>query len=224
MNREHNWAPTAYQGVGVLQCLNCPIQRRWMSGRYQWRPSNNAIDWNDVSAEMPECTRSEVGDGMRSRDEYTGTQKTPDLLRTTESLEAEFKEVSDRIAADPQRFQQIRDELARRRKVSDEQPPMDVVTVDSQKQADSAFQENLVLKVTSMEAEQAQLVVECETAREAARRAEERLALVVKNLGKREPITRDNARVLAIEHKYKRGTALDGIDEWVVDAIIEASK
>lgn len=162
-----------------------------------------------------------VAQALLNRD---SKQMLPLIERATEILEAELKEVSDRIAVDPLRFQQIRDELARRRKAGDEQPPMDVVTIESQKRDETAFQENLVLKITAMEAEQARFVVEAELSRQQRVDAEERLALVVKHLQvKREPLSREAAQALA--DRFKTLDRLERLPhEWVVDAIIEASK
>lgn len=100
----------------------------------------------------------------------------------TETLEAELKELSDRIAADPLRFQEIRKELARRHAAGDDQPTPETAEqrTDKTKQTDAALANNLVLKITMMEAEQAKLVLEAEAAKDAKREAEERLAFVAR--------------------------------------------
>lgn len=152
--------------------------------------------------------------------------KIADATTNTEDLERELRERSDAIDRHRQRFDTIRAELKRRREVKDEQPPMDVVTVESQRQYALDLERNLILKVTAMEAQQAQLVVEVEIAKAAQREAEERLALVTKHLSKREPMTRDAARELAGRHL--RGASPDPDigepDNWVLDAVVEASK
>ncbi len=117
-------------------------------------------------------------DGTWSR--YDGCS---DAERATGSLETELKELSDRIAADPLRFQQVRDELRRRRAAEDEQPTPLTAEQKRAVDAESAanLDKNLILKITAMEAEQARLVIEASMAKMAQRDAEERLELVVKH-------------------------------------------
>lgn len=241
MTTEHHWKQI-YSGSDVERCLNCPMQRRaaspsWTPNSREWqhRLSSDALEW--VNGPGPECDSAErLG---------------------TEQLEAELKELSDRIAADPLRFQQVREELARRHAAGNDQPAQDTLEQRAEKQraAGRDLQNNLVVKITAMEAEQAKLVIEAEIAKAQRDEAERRLALLVKTgtvipaaiadelkdaitdvsmrsmLEKhagperaRTPMTRDDATVLAIEHKYKKGTAVGSVDEWVVDAIVEASK
>jgi hypothetical protein len=155
---------------------------------------------------------------------------------TTETLEEKLKKLSVGIADGPLKFQKTHEErqqhflkvsgeLKRRREVSDEQPtPLTMEqTRDNQQALGVRFHDNLVLKITEMEAEQARLVVEAGTFKAARDEAEARLALVIKHT-KREPLSRDDAQLLALRHKYKKGTAVGSVDDWVIDAIVESSK
>ncbi len=101
---------------------------------------------------------------------------------TTEALEQELKDRSEALSRHQARFAQVRDELKRRRETKDEQPPMQVVTIESQQKADVDLNRTLALKVPEMEDQQAKLVVEAEIAKAAQREAEDRLALVIKHL------------------------------------------
>lgn len=229
MIKEHKWSKI-YDNADVEQCLDCPVQRRSDgAGKWQYRESADDLrPWTTSSGTTaPDCSdagKSWFKKSSRSDDGTWARTGTPDRDRATESLETELKELSDRIATDPMRFQQVADELARRRRVKDEQPPLAVVTIESQRQAEIDIEKSLTLKVIAMESQQAQLVVEAEIAKAAQREAEERLALVVKRIPtKREPMTREAARELADRHKAK-----DDLNrppyEWVIDAIVEASK
>jgi len=151
---------------------------------------------------------------------------TPDIERATESLETEFKELSDRIATDPLRFQQVREELARRHAAGGDQPTPDTQEQQAEKQREAVanLEKNLVLKITAMETEQAKLVVEAEIFKSQRNEAEARLALIAK-IGYivREPLSREAARALA--DRFKTEDNLGRVPlEWVIDAIIEASK
>src|SRR6185436_15383756 len=141
MSREHTWRQI-YKNSDVEQCVNCPIQRRRAGDGWQWRPTNIAIDWGSIG--MPVCVES-AGSG------------TPDKQRATESLEAELRELSDRIAADPLRFQQVREELKRRRETRDEQPTpeTDDERAEREGRAQRDLDKALTLKIIAMEAEQA---------------------------------------------------------------------
>jgi hypothetical protein len=112
--------------------------------------------------------------------------------KSTEELEAQLKQLSSSITADRDKlsddqslFQSISVELKNRREAKDEQP---TPTVEPSKEEALANEnarlreENrqLVLKVISMESEQAKLVVAAEVAKAMQREAEEKLALVVK--------------------------------------------
>lgn len=149
-------------------------------------------------------------------------------VATTEALEQELKDRSEALSRHQARFTQVRDELKRRRETKDEQPPMQVTTVESKQKADADLSRTLALKVTEMEGQQAKLVVEAEIAKAAQREAEERLALIVKRLPtKREPMTRDAARELLIRRRLNTlGSWTDkhNIDDWIIDAVVEASR
>lgn len=102
----------------------------------------------------------------------------------TDKLELELKTLSERIASDPVRFHEVREELARRRTVKDEQPApktTDEARQDKEEMDKKTYQA-LLLKVTAMEAEQAKLAVEAEVAKAAQREAEARLALITKHV------------------------------------------
>jgi len=166
MSREHTWRQI-YKNSDVEQCVNCPIQRRRAGDGWQWRPTNIAIDWGSIG--MPVCVES-AGNG------------TSDKQRATESLEAELRELSDRIAADPLRFQQVREELKRRRETRDEQPTpeTDAERSERESRAQRDLDKALTLKIIAMEAEQAKLVVEAELFKSQRDEAAARLALLAK--------------------------------------------
>jgi len=167
--------------------------------------------------------------GLTADEARAKAEKAKGLLhRTTESLEGELKTLSQRIAADPSRFQQVAEELRRRREVKDEQPAPVELTEEQQREKELAalYESNrlLTLKVTEMEGEQAKLVVEAELHRQQRVEAEEKLALVVRRLPtKREPMTREAARELADRFKAQDNLQRPP-NEWVIDAIVEASK
>lgn len=218
----HNWRQV-YPGSDIQDCDHCPVQRRRTGAGWQYRSSATDLEWSDNEPQV---------------------RPADDKDRPTEALE--LRELSARIAADPPRFQAVREELARRRKERD-----------------------LSLKITMMEVEQAKLVVEAEIAKAAQREAEERLAVLARNRASRAPLTReqaheigkamfgdatvwidhqdavvdamvvasirtlgseitkpmsrDDAYVLALTHMYKKGTAVGTPEPWVVDAVVEAS-
>lgn len=204
MNTGHQWVQL-YEGSSIQKCLYCPARIRRTDDGYQHQRSSNDTYWAEGPAPL--------------------TCSGADVISTTEELEAELKVLSERIAVDPLRFQQVRDELKRRRETKDEQPPMQVTTVESQQKVDADLSRTLALKVTEMEGQQAKLVIEAEIAKAAQREAEERLALVVKRPSAGcEPMTRAAALELATKHATKYG--LDKPDEhesWIIDAIIDAS-
>jgi hypothetical protein len=114
--------------------------------------------------------------------------------KSTEDLEAELKALSNSITTDRNKltddqslFQSISVELKNRRETKDEQPvptilpsKEDVLMRENDRLRDENRQ--LVLKVISMESEQAKLVVEAEVAKAGQRDTEEKLALVAKYL------------------------------------------
>lgn len=112
--------------------------------------------------------------------------------KSTEELEAELKSLSSSITADRDKltdnqalFQSISVELKNRREAKDEQPQPTVIPSKEEALANENArlrEENrqLVLKVISMESEQAKLVVAAEVAKAMQREAEDKLALVVK--------------------------------------------
>jgi len=114
--------------------------------------------------------------------------------KSTEELEAELKTLSASITTDSNKltddqslFQSITVELKNRRETKDEQPTPTIIPTGDEalaRENDRLRNENrqLVLKVISMETEQAKLVVESEVAKAMQREAEEKLALVVKYL------------------------------------------
>jgi hypothetical protein len=114
--------------------------------------------------------------------------------KSTEDLEAELKALSNSITTDRNKltddqslFQSISVELKNRRETKDEQPAPTILPSKEDviaRENDRLREENrqLVLKVISMESEQAKLVVEAEVAKAGRRDAEEKLALVAKYL------------------------------------------
>lgn len=104
-------------------------------------------------------------------------------LAQTEKLEAELKSISEQLEVGKFRFHQVRQELSRRRAAKDDQPAP--LTDDERNELNKAnadaVDRNLVLKITSMELEQARLVIEAETAKADAQEARDRLALVCKH-------------------------------------------
>jgi hypothetical protein len=239
MIKEHNWKKI-YDNSDVEQCDDCPVQRRGDgSGGWQYRASPTSPEWAASDGRTaPDCSdggakwfapprQPSADDGTWVRGGYLAAPWTPDRDRATESLETELQELSGRIAADPPRFQEVRAELKRRRETRDEQPPPDTAAQQAERTRsyEQKLGENLALKVTMMEAEQAKLVVELEIAKATQRDAEERLALVVRHLSKREPMTRDAARELALRHIGDNPFGTPGYNiDWVIDAIVEASK
>jgi hypothetical protein len=148
------------------------------------------------------------------------------LNASTEVLESELKERSDAIERHQSRFREVQGELRRRRDAKDEQPPPETSEQASERTRsyEQKLSDNLALKVTMMEAEQAKLVVELEIAREAQRVAEERLALVIKHIPtKREPVSTDTAYKYALTHMNKAGLFGEP-PTWVIDAIVEVSR
>lgn len=116
---------------------------------------------------------SGIGDGSkRLRDE------------STDALEDQLKTLSARIASDPLRFDEIRAELAFRRRTKDEQPTptlRQAGDAERERKEDAAkLNTALTLKITAMEAEQAKLVLEVEAAKAAQREAEDRLAIIAR--------------------------------------------
>lgn len=114
------------------------------------------------------------------------------ICKSTEELEAELKNLSTSITTDSNKltddqslFQSITIELKRRRETTDEQPTPTITPTGDEalaRENDRLRNENrqLILKVISMETEQAKLVVEAEVAKAMQRETEEKLALVVK--------------------------------------------
>jgi hypothetical protein len=160
VDKEHNWTPI-YPGADVLQCAKCPTQIRLGGEAWQHRASNTELTWVDGSAPLA-CDGRESG--------------------TTEALEAELKTLSERIATDPLRFQQVRTELKRRRETRDEQPTPE--TNDERAEREGRAQRDLdkilTLKIIAMEAEQAKLVVEAELFKSQRDESAARLALLAK--------------------------------------------
>lgn len=177
MSREHTWRQV-YKNSDVEQCVNCPTQRRRAGAGWQWRPTNEALDWSSVEQNgIPTCVPT-----YKSLDGTLMRGVLPDQERATEILEAELKELSDRIATDPVRFQQVREELKRRREARDEQPTPE--TDDERTEREGRVQRDLdrvlTLKIIAMEAEQAKLVVEAELFKSQRDEAAARLALLAK--------------------------------------------
>lgn len=114
--------------------------------------------------------------------------------KNTEDLEAELKQLSNSITTDRNKltddqslFQSITVELKNRRETKDEQPVPTITPTKEEalaRENDRLREENrqLVLKVISMESEQAKLVVEAEVAKALQREAEDRLSLVAKHI------------------------------------------
>lgn len=113
-------------------------------------------------------------------------------LKSTEELEERLKDLSSSITNDRMKitndqalFQSISVELKNRREAKDEQPTPEAIPTKEEalaRENDRLREENrqLVLKVISMESEQAKLVILAEVAKANQRDAEEKLALVVK--------------------------------------------
>lgn len=111
--------------------------------------------------------------------------------KTTEQLEAEMRALSTKldetrlqIQEDQGYFLSIGAELKRRRESGEETFTVREPVGESAQARENKLREEarmLTLKITSMEAEQAKLVVEAETAKAVAREANERLALVTKH-------------------------------------------
>lgn len=152
-----------------------------------------------------------------------------DFTTSTETLEAELRERSEALSRHQARFQQVRDELARRRAAKDDQPTpeTDEQRTQTEQQRVARVDNSLVLKITTMELQQAELVVEAEIAKAGRLEAERRLGLLADNASKmlaakRAPLTREAAQALANQHKAK--DKLDRVPlDWVIDAIVEAS-
>lgn len=162
MGKNHIWRQI-YTGSDVTQCTKCPMQRRWADDYWQWRPSSSDLGpWK--TSELPPC--ADIGGGVTP---------TP-----TETLEAELKTLSEQLAIGQARFDTVRKELKTRRETKDEQPPMEVDTVEKRRLNDEAVNRNLVLKITAMEAEQAKLVLEAELAKASQLETENRLTMIVK--------------------------------------------
>lgn len=160
MSREHNWVQN-YPYSDVQLCTSCPIQRRRSGDNWAWRPTSSANDWTIATTNgLPPC----------------GSQS----FVTTDTLENELKVLSEQLAIGQARFDVVRRELKTRRETRDEQPPMEVDTVEKRRLTDEAVGKNLVLKITAMEAEQAKLVLEAEMAKAAQLEAENRLTMIVK--------------------------------------------
>ena len=113
-------------------------------------------------------------------------------MKSTVELEDRLKELSASITTDSMKltddqalFQSISVELKNRREAKDEQPTPEVTPTKEEvlaRENACLREENrqLVLKVISMESEQAKLVILAEVAKAEKREAEEKLALVVK--------------------------------------------
>lgn len=179
MIKEHEWKKI-YAGSDVEQCANCPVQRRsGGSGKWQYRASSADLGWVASSGRTaPDCSdagNTWFGSGYRS-------PITDEDRLGTEQLEAELKELSTRIAADPLRFQQVREELVRRHAAGNDQPAPETEEqrLAKETEASTALQNNLILKITAMEAEQAKLVVEAEIFKHQRDEAENRLALLAR--------------------------------------------
>jgi hypothetical protein len=106
--------------------------------------------------------------------------------KATDVLELELTNLSRKIeedvinlADDKSYFMTIHAELKHRRETKDEQP--EPQAVDKQQVAQS-MHNTLTNKLIAMEAEQARLVLEVEIAKEAAREAESRLAILAKSI------------------------------------------
>lgn len=105
---------------------------------------------------------------------------------STETLEDILRTLSNDLEMGKMRFQEIRDELRRRKETRDEQPLPKELTAEQQHQEELGKLRNDVAVLTNksiaMESEQAKLVVEAVIAREALREAEDRLALLAKQI------------------------------------------
>lgn len=140
---------------------------------------------------------------------------------TTGALEDQLKVLSARIASDPLRFDEIRAELAFRRRTKDDQPAPRLITVEGSKREDqdkaARTNEALMLKITVMEAEQAKLVIEAELAKAAQREAEERLAIVARTTASSNDTLasqrRDLARALDIDDRVSWSDMINNVTE-----------
>lgn len=142
-------------------------------------------EYDSHNKACPLCGDRETDDNLLSIAARVRRPTGRDISASTEKLETELRSISDQLATGQERFHQIRTELRNRRVAKDEQPVPKETTADQLRQAEvDNFREQvnvLSLKVTSMEAEQAKLVVEAEIFKAQAREAESKLALVVKN-------------------------------------------
>ncbi len=209
---EHDWK-NIYDGSGVEECANCRMQRRPESG-----PASNSTWWQfrmSASALTSwECTNTGALPSCNGAD---GQQ--------TEELEAELKRCSEMIENHQFRFHRVREELKRRREAGDEQPVP--LTKEQQAMRNTELQakldNNLILKITAMETEQAKLVIEAETAKAAQREAESRLALVVKLYVERDlkDATAAMDAVIAAEAAVRSPVSHDVLDKIAAQAPTE---
>lgn len=171
-----------------------------------------------------------------------------DTVASTETLETELREREEALSRHQRRFQQIREELRRRRETRDEQPKPVELTEGQQREEEelnaARAYNTMVNKIIAMESEQAKLVVEAEIAKAAQREAEERLALLAKMVAAsgmkdtinaaqeallvmaptgREPLSRETAYKIALTHMNKAGL-YDEPPTWAIDAAVEASR
>lgn len=100
----------------------------------------------------------------------------------TEKLEAELRSLSEQLEAGKFRFQQVREELARRHAAGGDQPAPETADqrAEKQREAECNLDKNLVLKIIAMEAEQAKLVVEAEVYKSQRDEATSRLQLLAR--------------------------------------------
>lgn len=101
----------------------------------------------------------------------------------TEKLEAELRSLSEQLEAGKFRFQQVREELARRHAAGGDQPAPETADQRAEKQREAEYNldKNLVLKIIAMEAEQAKLVVEAEVYKSQRDEANGRLQLLARS-------------------------------------------
>lgn len=109
-------------------------------------------------------------------------KKSTLIMSNTEELEAELRSISDQLETGKLLFQQVREELARRHAAGGDQPAPETADqrAEKQREAEINLSNNLVLKITAMEAEQAKLVVEAEVYKSQRDEATSRLQLLVK--------------------------------------------